>query len=147
MGFNDFSSSSSSGSGNVALLVADGPADDYSKIWISVTKALLIPSDKNPNRLPVDIFESDVGDEIELLDLRDQDSLLTVKKRVPAGWYSKIRLEVKDIWCEGDPCDNFKLPSNKIDLNPRSDFEVRSGETLAIRLDIDADKSKHKDFI
>jgi hypothetical protein len=121
--------------------VADGPADDYSKIWISVTKVLLLPSDRNPNRSPVVIFESDVGHEIELLDLRDQDFLLTIKKRVPAGWYSKIRLEVNDIRCEGGPCSSFKLPSNRIDLNPRGDFEVRSGETLAIRLDIDANKS------
>jgi hypothetical protein len=134
-------SSVSSGSGNVVLLVADGPADDYSQIWISVTKVLLIPSDKYPDRSPVVIFESDVGYEIELLYLRDQDFLLSIKKRVPAGWYSKIRLEVNDIRCAGGPCDSFKLPSNRIDLNPRGDFEVRSGETIAIRLDIDANKS------
>jgi len=140
-GVTDSGSGSLFGSGNVALFVADGPADDYSNIWIIVTKVLLIPSDINPNRSPVVIFESDVGHKIDLLDLRDQDFLLTVKKRVPAGWYSKIRLEVKDIWCEGGPCDTFKLPSNKIDLNPRDDFAVRSGATLAIRLDIDANKS------
>ena len=141
-GGSDFDSSdSSSGSGNVALLLADGPADDYDKIWISVAKVLLIPSDRNSNRSPVVIFESDEGHEINLLELLDEDFLLTVKKRVPAGWYSKIRLEVKDVWSEGGPCDSFKLPSNKIDLNPRGDFEVSSGETLAIRLDIDANKS------
>ena len=140
-GSDDFSSGSSSGSGNVALLVADGPADDYDEIWICVTKVLLIPSDRNPNRSPVAIFESDACHEINLLELRDEDFLLTVKKRVPAGLYSKIRLEVKNIWAEGGPCDNFKLPSNRIDLNPRGDFAVRAGKTLAIRLDIDANKS------
>jgi hypothetical protein len=140
-GGNDSGSGSPSLSGNVALLVTDGPADDYAKIWISVTKVLLIPSDRNPSRSPAVIFESDVGYEIELLDLRDQDFLLTVKKRVPAGWYSKIRLEVRKIWSEGGPCNSFKLPSNRIDLNPRGDFEVRSGETVTIRLDIDANKS------
>ena len=133
--------SGAAGSGSVALLLADGPADDYEEIWISVTKVLLIPSDRNPHKSPVVIFESDEGHEINLLELRDEDFLLTVKKRVPAGWYSKIRLEVKDIWAEGGPCDDFKLPSNKIDLNPQGDFLVRSGETLAIRLDIDANKS------
>ena len=142
-GVNDAGSGSSSGGGNVALFVTDGPADEYSNIWISVTKVLLIPSDRNPHRSPVVIFESDVGYEIELLDLRDQDFLLTIKKRVPAGWYAKIRLEVNDIRCAGGPCASFelKLPSNRIDLNPRGDFEVRSGETLAIRLDVDANKS------
>jgi len=34
-----------------------------------------------------------------------------------------------------------KLPSGKIDLNPRGDFEVTAGATLSIRIDIDADKS------
>ena len=140
-GSDDFSAGSSSGSGNVAILLADGPADDYNEIWISVTKVLLIPSEKNPNRSPVVIYESDEGHEVNLLELRDEDFLLTVKKRVPAGWYSKIRLEVKDVWAEGGPCDSFKLPSNRIDLNPRGDFELSSGETLSIRLDIDADKS------
>jgi len=140
-GSDDFSSGSSSGTGNVAILLADGPADDYDEIWLKVTKVLLLPADRNPNRSPVVIFESDEGQEFNLLELRDEDFLLTVKKRVPAGWYSKIRLEVKDIWSVGGPCDNFKLPSNRIDLNPRGDFEVRPGETLSIRLDIDANKS------
>ena len=140
-GSDDSGAGSSPGSGNVAILLADGPADDYDEIWICVTKVSLIPSDKNSNQSPVVVFESDECHAINLLDLRDEDFLLTVKKRVPAGWYSKIRLEVKDVWAEGGPCDNFKLPSNRIDLNPRGDFAVTSGETLVIRLDIDADKS------
>jgi len=137
--------SGAAGSGSVALLLADGPADDYEEIWISITKVLLIPSDRNPHRSPVVIFESDEGHEVNLLELRDEDFLLTVKKRVPAGWYSKIRLEINDIRSKGGPCDKndkyFKLPSGRIDLNPQGDFLVRSGETLAIRLDIDANKS------
>ncbi len=142
-GSDGFSTGSSSGSGNVALLLADGPAENYDNIWISVTKVLLIPADRNPNGSPVVIFESNKGHEIDLLELRDQDFLLTVKKRVPAGWYSKVRLEVNGIRSEGGDCDNLqlKLPSGKIDLNPRSEFEVRSGQTLSIRLDIDANKS------
>ena len=140
-GSDNLGSDGSSGSGNVALFLADGPADDYDEIWISVTKVLLIPSNRNPNQSSVVIYETVEGHEVNLLDLRDEDFLLTIKKRVPAGWYSKIRLEVKEVWTEGGPCATFKLPSNKIDLNPRGDFEVRSKETLAIRLDIDADKS------
>jgi hypothetical protein len=135
------SSESPATGGNVAILVEDGPADAYAKIWISITKVTLLPSDINPYQSPVVIFESAEGHEIELLDLRDQDFLLTVKKSVPAGWYSKVRLEVKDIWSEGGLCDYFTLPSSRIDLNPRGNFEVRDGETLTIRLDIDANKS------
>lgn len=141
-GSEGISSGSASGTGNVALLLTDGPAD-YDNIWISVTKVSLIPADRNPNQAPVVIFESANGHEVELLELRDQDFLLTVKKRVPAGWYSKIRLEVNDIQAEGGPCADLelKLPSGKIDLNPQGEFEVRTGQTLSIRLDIDANKS------
>ena len=57
-GSDGISSDSSSGSGNVALLLADGPADDYCTIWMSITKVLLMPSDKNSNPSPVVIFES-----------------------------------------------------------------------------------------
>jgi hypothetical protein len=140
-GSEDLGAGGSTGSGNVALLLADGPADDYDGIWIWVTRVILIPSDVTPGRSPVTIFESDEGYRINLLELRDEDFLLTLKKRVPAGWYSKIRLEVKKVFSLGGPCNNFKLPSNRIDLNPRGPFEVRSGETIAIRMDIDANKS------
>lgn len=34
-----------------------------------------------------------------------------------------------------------ELPSGRIDLDPREPFQVRVGGTLAIRLDIDANKS------
>lgn len=62
---------------------------------------------------------------------------------MPAGRYEKIRLFVPKIESEGGTCDLelIKLPSGKIDLNPQGSFEVLPGETLAIRLDMDANKS------
>jgi hypothetical protein len=69
--------------------------------------------------------------------------LFTVRDDVPAGFYSKIRLEVSEV-TTAPPCgDNnyIKLPSGKVDLNPKGGFYVKSGQTLAIRLDIDANKS------
>ena len=79
---------------------------------------------------------------VDLLDLRDEDFLITVKKRVRAQKYEKIRLRISDIEPVGGPCAHFKkLPANgKIDLNPRGTFEVVAGETLSVRLDIDANK-------
>jgi len=43
---------------------------------------------------------------------------------------------------EGE-CDGIyiKLPSNEIKLNPRGSFEVKKGEALSIKLDVDAQKS------
>jgi hypothetical protein len=138
-------SSSAAGSGTVALFLADGPADDYEKIFITVCKVSLIPAENNPNQSEVVIFESDECFEVDLLKLRNEDLLLTINKRIPAGFYEKIRLEIDEIRSVGGPCDengkDFKLPSGRIDLNPRGGIFVKSGQTLAIRLDIDANKS------
>lgn len=118
-------------------MLTDGPADEYDHIWIRVKEVTLIPSQGDK----VVIYKSYEGYELDLLAYRDEDFLLTMKKRVPAGTYEKIRLEISDIVPYGGPCSDMKLPSGKIDLNPRGIFEVEPGETLAIRLDIDANKS------
>jgi hypothetical protein len=64
---------------------------------------------------------------------------------VPAGKYEKIRLGIKDVRIEGGECGidgiDIKLPSGRIDVNPRGTFEVIPGETLLISLDVDAEKS------
>jgi hypothetical protein len=93
------------------------------------------------------IFQSPSGEKIDLLELRDEEFLLKVKRDVPAGVYEKIRLRVSEIIAEGDlskvPCTDIeiKLPSGKIDLNPREPFRVIPNKTLSITLDIDANKS------
>lgn len=137
------SATGSSGSGSVALLLADGPAEEYDQIWITITEVLLIPAEGNSQQ-PVVIYRNPTGITVDLLKLRDEDFLLTVKK-VRSGVYNKIRLLISDIQPEGGvgPCTDFKLSSGKIDLNPQRSFEVVRGETLAIRLDMDVEKSIH----
>ena len=61
--------SSSAGTGTVALLLADGPADDYEKILVTITEVLLIPSDDD-KRDPAVIFRNPDGVEVDLLDQR-----------------------------------------------------------------------------
>ena len=141
------SGSGASGSGSVALLIADNPADDYESICLYITKVILIP---NKGRHCV-LFESHSpeGYKVDLLKYREKDFLFTIHRKVPAGCYSKIRLEVSKVIAKPKPgldpvppCNtNIKLPSGKVDLNPRGKFCVKSGKTLAIRLDIDANKS------
>ena len=137
---------SSSNQGTVALLLADGPADEYDHIWIWVTEISLIPAEGNETQDPVVIFEAQDPDgyKFDLLDLRDQDFLFTVR-RVNVGSYKKIRLRISDIQADGNSgeCNDMeiKLPGGKIDLNPRGGFEVVTGETLSIRLDINANES------
>jgi hypothetical protein len=136
----------SSGSGNVALFLADGPADEYEHIWAGLKEVILIPAKGDHH---VTLFRSPhpYGKEVDLLDLADQKLLLSVKKKVPAGVYSKIRLIIAYIRPEGGsgPCADedleIKLPSGKIDLNPRENFRIVPGKSLAISLDMDMDKS------
>ena len=144
------SSSSGSGgseSGSVALLIADNPEDDYESICLYITKVILIP---NKGKHYV-LFESHSpeGYPVDLLKYREKDFLFTMRHKVPAGCYSKIRLEVSKVIAKPKPgfdpvppcTTNIKLPSGKVDLNPRGGFCVKSGKTLAIRLDVDANKS------
>jgi len=135
------SSTGSSGTGTVAVSIADNPTDDYSAIYVTITEVSLLPG-------PVVIYESSTGKEIDLLEHRDNnDYLLKVNYRVPAGDYDKIRLKISDIRAvpkpeTSDVCtDNIKLPSNKIDLNPRGSFKVKPGGAVSIRIDIDANKA------
>jgi hypothetical protein len=140
------SGSGDSGSGSVALLLADNPADDYESIWLYITKVILIPY-KGSHYV---LFESHSpeGYPVDLLKYREKDFLFTIRHKVPAGFYTKIRLEVSKVTAKADssldtvPCEEYiKLPSGKVDLNPRGGFYVRPGKTLGIRLDIDANKS------
>jgi hypothetical protein len=128
----------SSGTGTVAVSIADDPTDDFSAIRIKITEVSLLPG-------PVVIFESKEGKEINLLDHRDNnDYLLKVNYDVPARTYNKIRLRISEISAEPISVaeavcsNNIKLPSNKIDLNPQGTFKVTPGGTLSIRLDFAA---------
>jgi len=135
------SSTGSSGTGTVAVSIADNPTDDYAAIYVTITEVSLLPG-------PVVIFESSTGKEINLLEHRDNnDYLLKVNYSVPAGDYDKIRLKISNIRAEPKPLtsglctNNIKLPSSKIDLNPRGSFKVIPGGKVSIRLDIDANKA------
>jgi len=132
----------SSATGSVAVLLADSP-DDYDNIWITITEVSLIPAAGTDGE-PVIVYQSDDGCEVDLLDCKDEDYLLTVNTEVATGTYDKVRLRVSDIEVEGGgPCSEqeVKLPSEKIDLIPTHAFEVSPEGTVSIRLDIDADKS------
>lgn len=127
--------------GAVGILMADGPADAYEHIWITITDVTLIPADAGAEE--VVIFQSAEGYTLDLLALRDESFLLTLHDQIPAGTYAKIRVGVSAIVPEGGPCEEFdvKLPSDKIDFIPKGGLVIKAGETVYIKLDIDADKS------
>jgi hypothetical protein len=128
-------------SGSVAVMLTDGPYDGLEALYITITKVSLLRADG----AEVVVFDDLRGHEVDILQYQDSEYLLTVNNEVPVGTYSKVRLEVSDVQAVGGDCDTdgieIKLPSGKIDLNPRGSFQVVEGEALAIRLDMDARKS------
>jgi hypothetical protein len=139
------SSPATAQTGTVAVFVKDAPTDEFEHIWVTITQVELLPVSGSP----VVIYENPSGCTIDILDHRDEDFLLKIHRSVPAGQYSKIRLRVTDIELVPTAASaigsdiEVKLPSGKIDLNPRDPFTVAPGGTLSIRLDIDANKAIH----
>ncbi len=127
--------------GSVGILLKDAPTDDFQNIYITITEISLLPAGNEGN--PLIIFTSESGYTIDLLDLKDQEFLLTLNEQVPAGTYSKVRMNISGIDAVGGPCNgmDIDLPSGKIDINPQGSFVVQQGEVLYLRLDIDANKS------
>lgn len=93
----------------------------------------------------VTIFSSEEGYTLDLLQYRDEDFLLLINEEVPAGRYKKIRMRISAVRAEGGPCEDMeiKLPSGRIDLNPRSPVDIGENELIYLRLDIDVNKSIH----
>ncbi len=129
--------------GSIGILLKDAPADEFQNIYITINEISLLPAGDEGH--PLVVFSSESGYTIDLLDLRDQDFLLTVNEQVPSGTYSKVRMRITGISAVGGPCEemDIDLPSGRIDVNPQGTFLVEEGEVLYLRLDIDADKSIH----
>jgi hypothetical protein len=127
----------------IGILMRDDPTEEYDSIFVTVYSVSLLSDESEP----VVLYESLLGEEMDLLDLQDEGFLLAMKPAVPAGLYNKIRLEVGNVHSEGGPCDDLeiKLESNKIDLAPEEPIEVIPGGALLIELDMDANKSMKLD--
>jgi len=126
--------------GQVAVLLTDGPALGFEEIWVTVTSVSLIAEDG----VMAPIFSGE--EDVNLKDLESDSTLFSVAEDVPPGTYNKIRMRVTGVTLVTEEGEEItpKLPGNgKIDLHPRSPFEVVGGEALLISLDMDANKSIH----
>jgi hypothetical protein len=152
---------SNSGTGTVVVVVTDAATEAFAQVWVTVTKVELLGAQGH-----FTLFEG--RRVIDLLAMRDDARLLSLGHEVPAGDWSKIRLQVEDVRlvrvvAEADattiiPCPPELTPDpgfvceaihpqvgghGKIDLNPRGPITVRSGELVFVQLDLDAQKSIH----
>jgi hypothetical protein len=135
-------------SGTVALLLTDGPTEEFSQVNVTVNEVSLL----SDSREPVILFSG--ARRIDLLALQEVEDLFMIHEGVPAGIYNKIRLRVSDpeFICNQidlEKCPTGKITSDrihlvangKVDLVPDHPFQVLPGETLVVRLDLDANKS------
>ena len=139
----DISSSSQSGTGSVAILLTDAPIDNFDKFLLTVSEISLLGDDGH-----VTLFSG--SETIDLLDLNSHSDLFSLADNIPAGKYNKIRMRISDpqlISLDMDGNVITVVPKSggngKLDLNPRGDINVSSGETLAIQIDLDVEKSIH----
>lgn len=132
-----------SGKGRVSVLVKDDPTTEFDQINITVDSIQMLG--EGP-----DVYLTKEPTSFDLLELRNFSSLMLVNDQVPAGTYSKLRMEVSNIeLVKLDSIGNVveitipKLPSGRIDLNPKEQITIVQGSDLVLELDIDAEKSIH----
>jgi len=134
------------GTGSVALLLTDAPIDDFDKFLITVSEISLLGDDGS-----VSLFSG--NETIDLLDLNSHSDLFSLTTNIPAGNYYKVRMQVSNpkllvLDMDGNILDDEtvvpKMGGNgKLDLNPRGEIVITAGQTLALQLDMDAQKSIH----
>jgi hypothetical protein len=134
--------------GTVAVLLTDGPTDEFCHIYATVESIDLLSDSGGPTN----VF---VGPEtVDMLELRNYTDFFAIDPMVPVGSYNKVRMTLSDlalVQCDAagvpEPEADWEhphLPGNgKLDLNPRGTFQVVGGETLVIELDLDMNKSLH----
>jgi len=138
------SSSTDGDVGSVAVLMTDAPIDDFDRFWLTVTEISLLSDGGH-----VPIFSG--NERLDLLDLNSHADLFSMADNIPAGYYNKIRMRVSAPLLERlDDAGNvvesvvpLMSGSGKLDLKPSSDLVVLPGETLALQIDLDANKSIH----
>ena len=132
------SSDGTTTTGTSSVFLTDAASDRFDEILVTITSL-----EFRGNGKPAEIFSG--RETVNLKDLENFSDLFVFSDAVPTGRYNKIRLAVDDIaLVEGDEVIHVDPPAGgKIDLLPRSPFEIREGINLVIEIDMDAKKSIH----
>jgi hypothetical protein len=127
----------------VGVLITDAPVGQWDEAIATITSVTLIGDSGQ-----VELFSG--SQTLDLLKLADFSELFAVSDDVPAGRYSKIRLQLSDLVLNDiDPATGSVIDSEqpqlvgngKIDLNPRNSFTLAGGDVIFIELDFDMEKS------
>lgn len=140
----DTSGQNNQGTGSVAVLLTDAPIDNFNKFIITVSEISLLGDDGS-----VSLFSG--NETIDLLNLNSHSDLFSLTTNIQAGRYYKVRMKVSDpqlirLDMDGNILETV-VPNmggnGKLDLNPRGDIIITSGQILALQLDMDVEKSIH----
>lgn len=131
------SPSASASSGRVALLIADGPAEEHEQVFARIGSVVLCSTSGSTTVL----YENRDGAELDLLRLREQDYFLSMTHTVPVGVYDCIRVFFEEIRAEGGPCHSVSLSHDWVEVRPQVPLQISANSLRSIRLDIDVDKS------
>jgi len=130
--------------GTLAVMITDGPTDQYEQILITLNRMSLLGGSGGHQ-----VVYDGPPITFDLLDLGDRSDF-AFSGEINADNYSKIRLEVSQIQLvdldasEPSPVELVDLPANgKIDLNPQGPFTILAGQTTVVELDMDANRSFH----
>jgi hypothetical protein len=128
--------------GTLAVIITDGPTDQYEQILITLTGMSLIGGSGGHQ-----VVYDGPPITFDLLDLGDRADF-AFSGEIIADDYSKIRLEVSQIELvdvdaiEPSPVELVALPADgHIDLNPQGPFTISAGQTTVVELDMDANRS------
>ncbi|MDH3509843.1 MAG: DUF4382 domain-containing protein [Gammaproteobacteria bacterium] len=129
--------------GTLAVIITDGPTDQFEQILVTLERMLLLGGNGGQQ-----VVYDGPAITFDLLALRDRADFAFAGEII-ADDYSKIRLEVSEIQLVdiSNPTDPVvvtpvDLPANgKIDLNPRGPFTIEAGQTTIVELDMDANRS------
>lgn len=133
----------SGGTGQLSVIITDGPTDIYERVLITLTRMTLIGSGGQQ------VVYDGAPITFDLLQLRDRADF-AFSQQIAVGDYNKIRLEVTRVTLVdlGNDVENpvevtlDDLPANgKIDLNPQGPFTIVAGKATVVELDIDARRS------
>ncbi len=133
------SGTSGPAAGTVTLAMTDAPSDALDALTVTIESATLIgDAGQAPIPLP-----DDAPITLNLLDLDGINQILATAS-VPAGTYSKLRLQISHatVTWPDETIEPVTIVANgKVDLNFQGTIEITDGGTTTIQLDFSAEDS------
>ncbi|MFZ5876546.1 MAG: DUF4382 domain-containing protein [Nitrospirota bacterium] len=122
--------------GTVTLALTDSPSDAFEAVTVTISSAALLGESGS-----VDIpFPDNEPITVNLLDLDGINQILATAS-IPAGTYTKLRLQVSDAFVtypDGTTQSVHLVANGKVDLNFRGELTVNADQAIVVQLDFSA---------